>query len=58
MSLADYFRAGEVDVLTEMIKAKQANRLNRRNRPTAVRVLRDGSTVYQVNVGVLDLEEP
>jgi hypothetical protein len=57
-SFADYFRAGEVDVLTEMIEAKQANRLNRRNRSTAVRVLRDGSTQHQMKVGVLELEEP
>jgi hypothetical protein len=40
-TFADYFRDGEVAALTEMIEAKQANRLDRRNRATAVRVFRD-----------------
>ena len=57
-TFADYFREGEVATLTEMIEAKQANRLDRRNRPTAVRVLRDESTDFLTKAGVLELEEP
>lgn len=57
-TFADYFRDGEVTALTEMIEAKQANRLDRRNRPTAVRVLRDESTDFLTKAGVLELEEP
>lgn len=57
-TFADYFRDGEVATLTDMIEAKQANRLDRRNRPTAVRVLRDESTEFLTKAGVLELEEP
>ena len=57
-TFADYFRDGEVATLTEMIEAKQANRLDRRNRPSAVRVLRDESTDFLTKAGVLELEEP
>lgn len=57
-TFADHFRDGDVATLTEMIEAKQANRLDRRNRPTAVRVLRDESTEFLTKAGVLELEEP
>ena len=57
-TFADYFRDGDVATLTEMIEAKQANRLDRRNRPTAVRVLRDESTDFLTKAGVLEFEEP
>lgn len=57
-SFADYYRNGELAALTEMIEAKQANRLDRRNKPTAVRVLRDESTEFVTKAGVLELEEP
>lgn len=57
-SFAEYFQKGEVAALTEMIEAKQVNRLNRDNRPTAVRVLRDESTEFLTKAGVLELEEP
>lgn len=57
-TFADYYRSGEVGILTEMIEAKQADRLTRTNRPTAVRVLRDESTAHQVQAAVLNLEEP
>jgi len=57
-TFADYFRDGDVATLTEMIEAKQANRLDRRNRATAVRVLRDESTEFLTKAGVLELEEP
>jgi len=57
-TFADYFRDGEVVTLTDMIEAKQANRLDRRNRPTAVRVLRDESTEFLTKAEVLELEEP
>jgi hypothetical protein len=35
----DYYRDGNVAALAEMIEAKQGTRMNRRNRPVAVRVL-------------------
>jgi hypothetical protein len=35
----DYYCRGNVAALAEMIEAKQGSRLNRRNRPVAVRVL-------------------
>lgn len=57
-TFADYFRNGELATLTEMIEAKQANRLDRRNKPTAVRVLRDESSEFVTKAGVLELEEP
>ncbi len=57
-TFAEYFRHGEVATLTEMIEAKQANRLDRRNRPTAVRVLLDESTDHQRKISVVELEQP
>lgn len=57
-TFAEYFRDGEVALLSERIESKLANRLNRRNRPTAVRVFRDESTSLQTKVGVLELHEP
>lgn len=57
-TFADYFRNGDVATLTEMIEAKQANRIDRRNRATAVRVLRDESTDFLTKAGVLELDEP
>lgn len=54
----DYYRDGRVDVLAEMIGAKLANRVNRQNRPVAVRVLRDQSTSYQADIAALDLASP
>ena len=57
-TFADYFRDGDVATLTEMIEAKQANRIDRRNKATAVRVLRDESTEFLTKVGVLELEDP
>ncbi|MBN8603429.1 MAG: hypothetical protein J0M26_20505, partial [Planctomycetes bacterium] len=57
-TFADYCRNGELSILAEMIEAKQANRLNRRNRATAVRVLRDESTEFLTRARVLELEEP
>lgn len=57
-TFADYYRNGELAALTEMIEAKQANRLDRRNNATAVRVLRDESTEFVTKAGVLELEEP
>src|SRR5262249_12198883 len=57
-TLDDYYRNGEVHVLAGMIRAKQLNRVNRRNRPVTVRVFRDESTPFQLKVGVLDLDGP
>jgi hypothetical protein len=57
-SFAEYFQKGEVAALAEMIEGKQVNRLNRDNRPTAVRVFRDESTEFVTKAGVLELEEP
>jgi hypothetical protein len=54
----EYYRDGHVADLAAMIEAKQANRLNRRNRPVAVRVLRDASTPGQVQVVALELLDP
>ena len=57
-TIEDYYRRGEVDVLGVMIEAKQANRLTRRNRTVAVRVLKDTSTPYQFDVSALELDDP
>jgi hypothetical protein len=58
-TFADYFRKGEVDALVDRIEAKQANRLNRRNRPTAVRVLwSEVVSGGEANHSVVDLEAP
>ena len=57
-TIEDYYRRGEVAVLGAMIEAKQVNRLTRRNRPVAVRVLKDASTPYQFDVSVLELDDP
>lgn len=42
-SLADYYTAGQVDLLAQYVSAKRANRLTRRNEPTAIRVWTNGS---------------
>jgi hypothetical protein len=57
-TFADYFRKGDVRALTGMIEAKQANRIDRRNRHTAVRVLRSQSVSGQPKYSVLELEAP
>jgi hypothetical protein len=57
-TFADYFRNGEVVALVGMIEAKQANRLDRRNRPAAVRVLRSETESGETSHGVVELEEP
>jgi hypothetical protein len=57
-TFADYFRKGEVDALIGMIEAKQANRLDRRNRPTAVRVLRSEVVSGEATYCVVELEAP
>ena len=57
-TIQDYYREGEVATLSAMIEAKQANRVNRRNRPVAVRVLRDGSTPHQADVTAMELIDP
>lgn len=54
----DYYLDGKVNLLAEMIEAKQANRVDRQNRPVGVRVLRDQSTATQADVIVLDLGSP
>ena len=57
-TLGDYYRCGEVDTLGAMIEAKQANRLTRRNRPVAVRVLKEARTPYKFDAGALELDDP
>jgi hypothetical protein len=57
-TLEDYYRHGDVARLAAMIKAKQANRLNRYNRAVAVRVLKDASTTFQIDVSALELDDP
>ncbi len=54
----DYYRDGRVDLLAEMIEVKQANRVDRQNRPVAVRVLRDQSASFQADVAALELVSP
>jgi hypothetical protein len=54
----DYYRDGRVALLAGMIEAKLANRVNRQNRPVAVRVLRDQSPSFQADVTALDLVSP
>jgi hypothetical protein len=58
LTLEDYYQRGDVVRLTAMIKTKQANRLNRHNRAVAVRVLKDASTAFQIDVSVLELDDP
>lgn len=57
-TIKDYYRRGEVAMLGAMIEAKRANRLTRRNRTVAVRVLKDASTPYQFDVSALELDDP
>jgi hypothetical protein len=57
-SLADYYRDGDVAELASMLAAKRSNRLNRQNRPTAIRVWRDQSTEHQNQVCVMELFDP
>ena len=57
-TLEDYYRRGEVATLATMIEAKQANRLTRRNRAVAVRVLKDSGTPYQVDISAIELDDP
>lgn len=52
----DYYRNGNVAMLTEMIEAKQGDRLTRQNRPVGVRVLQWGSG-ESTDARVLDLED-
>lgn len=57
-TFADYYKRGEVRELADHIEAKRANRLNRDNRPTAVRVLHDQSLDHQAIVEPLELSVP
>lgn len=57
-TLADYYRRGEANILAGMIEDKRANRLTRQNRPTAVRVWRNKSNIYKLDVSVLELDDP
>ncbi|MGI0086043.1 MAG: hypothetical protein ACREBQ_13270, partial [Nitrososphaerales archaeon] len=58
-TFADYYGRGEVLLLAERLKAKRSNRMNRQNRPTAIRVLqqyKDGSSkVRALDFGDFDL---
>jgi len=42
----------------KMIEAKQADRVDRRNKVKSVRMLRDESSEFVTKAGVLELEEP
>lgn len=57
-SFSDYYRRGDVRELADYIEAKRANRLNRDNRPIAIRVLHDQSTDHQAIVEPLELSAP
>lgn len=57
-TFADYFHNGDVAALVDMIELKQANRLNRKNEPTAVRALRDESREFLTKATVLELDAP
>ena len=57
-TILDYYQRGEVATLSGMIEAKQANRVDRSNRPFSARVVRDASAPGQRNVTVLDLLDP
>ncbi len=57
-SFADYYRQGEVGVLADMIEAKRANQRTRQNRPPEVRVWRDQSTAYRIDISVPNLYDP
>jgi hypothetical protein len=57
-TIADYYQAGDVGTLARMIEAKQANRVNRCNRPVDVRVFRNDGNEHFVSAGVLDLDDP
>ena len=52
----DYYRLGEVHLLAERLEAKRRDRVNRQNRPVAVRVLRQYK-VGSSEVKALDLED-
>ncbi len=54
-TLAQYYEQGDAEALVTAIEAKRANRLNRKNRPTKVRVLDENPDTGAVRV--LDLED-
>lgn len=57
-TFADYYRAGKVEELADLIAAKQADRVNRQNQPTGVRVWRDESNDYEDKISIVELSDP
>jgi hypothetical protein len=55
-TFADYYREGYVDVLSEMIAAKQDKKLNRQGKPFGVRAVRESSTGYEIKA--VDIDDP
>jgi len=56
MTFADYYREGRVNVLADMIAAKQEKKLNRQGKPFGVRAVRVSSDGYEVKA--VDLDDP
>jgi hypothetical protein len=57
-TVADYYRAGEIDVLAEMIEAKRQYKLTRKDLPPSIRVWHNLSSDHMTAAEVLEIENP
>ncbi len=57
-TFADYYGRGNVGELAGYVEAKRANRLNRKNKPTEIRVWYDQTTPHQAAATVVNLDTP
>ena len=57
-TFADYYSSGSVADLASMVEKKRLNRRTRQNRQVDIRVWRNRSTAHQLDVTVLNLDDP
>ena len=57
-TFADYYSSGSVADLVSMVEKKRLNRRTRQNRQVDIRVWRNRSTAHQLDVTVLNLDDP
>ncbi len=57
-TFADYYSSGSVAGLASMVEKKRLNRRTRQNRQVDIRVWRKRSTAHQLDVTVLNLDDP
>src|SRR5205085_4624312 len=53
-TFAEYYREGRVDLLSDMIAAKQEKKLNRQGKPFGVRAVRESSDGHEIKAVELD----